>query len=43
VLGWTGSLSTLTYDAENRLTTISGATSASFVCDGNRVKSVRTA
>jgi len=33
---------TLTYDAENRLTTVSGATSASFVYDGdgNRVKSV---
>jgi len=33
---------TLTYDAENRLTTVSGAASASFVYDGdgNRVKSV---
>ncbi|MBN2004732.1 MAG: RHS repeat protein [Anaerolineae bacterium] len=29
-----GSLSTLTYDAENRLTAVSGATSASFVYDG---------
>ena len=36
------STSTLTYDAENRLTTVSGATSASFLYDGdgNRVKSV---
>ncbi len=34
--------STLSYDAENRLTTVSGATSASFTYDGdgNRVKSV---
>ncbi len=32
----------LSYDAENRLTTMRGATSASFVYDGdgNRVKSV---
>ncbi|MBN2004448.1 MAG: RHS repeat protein [Anaerolineae bacterium] len=37
-----GSLSTLTYDAENRLTAVSGATSASFVYDGDgaRVKTV---
>ncbi len=37
-----GSISNLTYDAENRLTTVSGATSASFTYDGdgNRVKSV---
>jgi len=37
-----GAVSNLTYDAENRLTTVSGATSASFVYDGdgNRVKSV---
>ena len=37
-----GSTSTLTYDAENRLAAVSGATSASFVYDGDghRVKSV---
>ncbi len=37
-----GSVSTLTYDHENRLTAVSGAASASFVYDGdgNRVKSV---
>ena len=29
-----GSTSTLTYDAENRLTAVSGATSASFKYDG---------
>jgi YD repeat-containing protein len=29
-----GSTSTLTYDYENRLTAVSGATSASFVYDG---------